>query len=347
MTQVSARDINVTSRAATGTLATGLLALLDGRSLYQDMFGFVMWDFLPVNLNEIKQIEVHSRTGLRGVGRERALRRRQRDHQIAARDAGHQRDVRHWRRSPAATIVGRARCGTSAAPTRRPSTIAGPSSCRPVATPRIRFARPTGTIPCDRPEVCTVPTATYPPFTNSGTTQPKFDATSRLRLSRRRQVIVHRRRRRHRRHHAHAASARSTSRAAPSWATVRQLLEEGAARRVLHQHPPRRCRPTCWRAIRSPASQSRSPSTRKTYDFDASNVQHRSAHITRSITAATCGSTPTTWRSRPQADNRTEFGAYVQDEMFLSKYFRLNLGARVDSFDYLDDWSCSRRARRF
>src|SRR5688500_6354629 len=58
LTQVSARDINVTSRAATGTLATGLLALLDGRSLYQDMFGFVMWDFLPVNLNEIKQVEV-------------------------------------------------------------------------------------------------------------------------------------------------------------------------------------------------------------------------------------------------------------------------------------------------
>ena len=48
----------MTSRAATGTLATGLLALLDGRSLYQDIFGFVMWDFLPVNLNEIKQIEV-------------------------------------------------------------------------------------------------------------------------------------------------------------------------------------------------------------------------------------------------------------------------------------------------
>ncbi|MCA1652557.1 MAG: TonB-dependent receptor plug domain-containing protein, partial [Acidobacteria bacterium] len=58
ITQVSARDINVTSRGSTGTLATGLLALLDGRSLYQDFFGFVMWDFLPVNLNEIKQIEV-------------------------------------------------------------------------------------------------------------------------------------------------------------------------------------------------------------------------------------------------------------------------------------------------
>src|SRR5258708_9959829 len=58
ITQVSARDINVTSRGATGTLATGMLALLDGRSLYQDFFGFVMWDFLPVNLNEIKQVEV-------------------------------------------------------------------------------------------------------------------------------------------------------------------------------------------------------------------------------------------------------------------------------------------------
>src|SRR5687768_303704 len=58
LTQVSARDINVTTRAATGTLSTGQLALLDGRSLYQDFFGFVMWDFLPVNLNEIKQVEV-------------------------------------------------------------------------------------------------------------------------------------------------------------------------------------------------------------------------------------------------------------------------------------------------
>ena len=47
------------SRAAPpASLATSQLALLDGRSLYQDFFGFVMWDFLPVNLDEIKQIEV-------------------------------------------------------------------------------------------------------------------------------------------------------------------------------------------------------------------------------------------------------------------------------------------------
>src|SRR5688500_113635 len=58
VTQISARDIQVTSRAATNSLATSQLVLLDGRTLYLDFFGFVMWDFLPVNLNEIKQIEV-------------------------------------------------------------------------------------------------------------------------------------------------------------------------------------------------------------------------------------------------------------------------------------------------
>ena len=63
VSQTSARDINITTRNATGTLATGQLALLDGRSLYQDFFGFVMWDFLPVNPAEIKQIEV-----IRGPG---------------------------------------------------------------------------------------------------------------------------------------------------------------------------------------------------------------------------------------------------------------------------------------
>ena len=56
--QTSARDLNVTSRAATGTLSDSMLVLLDGRSIYQDFFGFVMWDFVPVATGEMKQIEV-------------------------------------------------------------------------------------------------------------------------------------------------------------------------------------------------------------------------------------------------------------------------------------------------
>ena len=58
VTQTSARDINITSRGATSTLSTSQLALVDGRSIYLDFFGFVAWDFLPVNPGEIKQIEV-------------------------------------------------------------------------------------------------------------------------------------------------------------------------------------------------------------------------------------------------------------------------------------------------
>ena len=56
--QLSARDINVTSRQATSTLATSQLALLDGRSLYLDFFGLVLWDFVPTNSGDIKQVEV-------------------------------------------------------------------------------------------------------------------------------------------------------------------------------------------------------------------------------------------------------------------------------------------------
>ena len=56
--QLSARDINLTSRQATTTLATSQLALLDGRSLYLDFFGLVLWDLVPTTPSDIKQIEV-------------------------------------------------------------------------------------------------------------------------------------------------------------------------------------------------------------------------------------------------------------------------------------------------
>src|SRR5882762_7300325 len=56
--QTSARDFNVTSRQATGTLTNSQLVLLDGRSVYLDFFGLVLWDFVPTNPADIKQIEV-------------------------------------------------------------------------------------------------------------------------------------------------------------------------------------------------------------------------------------------------------------------------------------------------
>jgi outer membrane receptor protein involved in Fe transport len=56
--QMSARDINMTSRQGTATLANSQLVMLDGRSIYLDFFGLVLWDFVPQSPNEIKQIEV-------------------------------------------------------------------------------------------------------------------------------------------------------------------------------------------------------------------------------------------------------------------------------------------------
>ena len=58
ISQLTARDVNITTRGATSTLATSQLALVDGRSVYLDFFGMVMWDLVPTNPSEIKQIEV-------------------------------------------------------------------------------------------------------------------------------------------------------------------------------------------------------------------------------------------------------------------------------------------------
>ena len=58
VTQTSARDTNMTSRQATSTLATSQLVMVDGRTVYQDFFGFVLWELLPVNRDELAQIEV-------------------------------------------------------------------------------------------------------------------------------------------------------------------------------------------------------------------------------------------------------------------------------------------------
>ncbi len=56
--QVSNRDFNVTTRGRTGTLATSQLVLVDGRSVYQDFFGFVAWDFISTHMDDLEQVEV-------------------------------------------------------------------------------------------------------------------------------------------------------------------------------------------------------------------------------------------------------------------------------------------------
>ena len=174
ITQTSARDINVTSRAPTGTLATGELALLDGRSLYQDFFGFVMWDFLPVNLNEIKQIEVirgpaSAVWGANAVnGVINVITKSPREMQGTTATIG----LGMFERTAgedAGSLWYISGTHAEAVNDRWAFKLSGGGY---VQDP---LSRPTGFIP-GTPVTPTAPQGTrYPPYNNTGTTQPKFD----------------------------------------------------------------------------------------------------------------------------------------------------------------------------
>jgi len=55
--QTNAFDFNVSVRGNNQVLANKLLVLVDGRSIYLDQAGNVIWKLLPVSLPEIKRIE--------------------------------------------------------------------------------------------------------------------------------------------------------------------------------------------------------------------------------------------------------------------------------------------------
>jgi outer membrane receptor for ferrienterochelin and colicin len=334
MTQVSARDINVTSRAATGTLATGLLALLDGRSLYQDMFGFVMWDFLPVNLNEIKQIEVirgpasavWGANALYGVVNVITKSPREMQGDSATFGIGSFARAHGEDSAPLWYISG---THAQAINDRWAFKLsAGAYSQDPLS-------RPTGTIPCDRPEVCTVPTTTYPAYANSGTTQPKFDARvdydypDGAKLSFTGGVagtdgMMH----------SGIGPFDIQSGTVMGYGKVnysKKALRASFFTNILHGDANNQL-------ARNPLNGDfiTFAFDTRTYDFELSNA---SPIGTRHVLNYGGNLRFNTFdlEIAPQADNRTEFGVYAQDEMFLSDHFRWTVGARLDRFDYLND----------
>ena len=172
ITQISARDVNVTSRGATSSLATSQLAVVDGRSIYQDFFGFTMWDFMPVEPRRDQAHRGDPRSGVGRLGRQRAERRHQRHHQVAARECP-------GRRSRSAAAPSIAMSATFSASSGSLFYVRGTHA--QVVNDRWAykfsagtfdsdaFARPAGLIPNDTG-------TSYPAFVNQGTTQPKFDA---------------------------------------------------------------------------------------------------------------------------------------------------------------------------
>jgi len=334
ITQVSARDINVTSRAATGTLATGQLALLDGRSLYQDFFGFVMWDFLPVNLNEIKQVEVirgpaSAVWGANAVyGVVNVITKSPREMQGTSAVLG----VGAFERTngqDAGSLWYISGTHAQAVNDRWSYKLsAGGYSQDPLS-------RPTGIIPGSPP-----PGTAYPAYSNTGTTQPKFDARvdydypggKKLQISggvAGTEGIMH----------SGIGPFDINSGSVMSYGRV-NFVRKGVRAAAFVQSLNGDA--TNLIARNQKGQFITFDFNTRTADFEASNVQtFANRHVV--TYGGNLRFNAFDLSIAPLADNRTEFGVYVQDEIFLSKYFRWSLGARVDRFDYLNDFVFSPR----
>ena len=219
-------------------------------------------------------------------------------------------------------------------------TIAGRTSSRAAAIRRMRWRGRPGRFPVTLPR--------------SARSRPRLSALrehrhdpaevrrpGRLRLRGRQQAVVLGRRRRHRRHHAlRHRSVRHQQRVGHGLREG-ELLEGRAARRLLHEHPQRRCRPAA-----DARPERRADHVRLRYD-DASTSRCRTCRRSRKRHVVSYGGNlrfnSNDLSIAPDADNRTEFGIYGQDEIFLSDQFRLVVGARVDRFDFVDDFVFSPR----
>ena len=339
ITQTSARDINVTSRAATGTLATGQLALLDGRSLYQDFFGFVMWDFLPVNLNEIKQVEVirgpasavWGANALYGVIN--VITKTPRDMQGTTATLGVGAFERTGGEDAGALWYLSGTHATAINDRWAFKLSAGGYVQDPLS-------RPTGFIP-GSPKTPSAPNGTpYPAYRNTGTTQPKFDGRLDYDYEDGRQLsftggvsgtegIMH----------TGIGPFDINNGTIMSYGRVnfsRKGLRvsafnqglDGDASNLLTRDPLGRPIQFSFKT--------------NTSDVDVTNVQtFAKRHVL--TYGGNLRYNKFDLSLAPEADNRVEFGVYAQDEIFLSDHFRLSLGGRVDRFDYLDNFVFSPR----
>jgi outer membrane receptor protein involved in Fe transport len=330
ISQTSARDYNITIRGASSTLATSQLALVDGRSLYLDFFGFVAWDLLPMNSNEIRQIEVirgpasavWGANALNGVVNFISKTPRQ----LAAD-------------GDSVTIsVG----GFDASPGNAESKTGGLFSINATHAAAMNdrwaykvsggffasdaFARPTGLIPGT--------TTPYPPFNNTDTKQPKFDGRADY----------------------EAPNGDYKLTVAGGYAATGGIIHTGIgpfdmdtvglgygtvrySRKALRLNFFTNILDGDATALLSVGLDGQPipfSFNTKTFDFEAGNVNTIG---TRQVISYGGNVRYNTFNLSiaPRGDNRTELGAYIQDELFLHDRVRLNVGARIDKFDVIDD----------
>ncbi|MEO8680317.1 MAG: TonB-dependent receptor [Vicinamibacterales bacterium] len=328
ISQTSARDFNITMRGATSTLATSTLAVLDGRSLYLDFFGFVAWDLLPVNPNELKQIEVirgpasavWGANAMNGVVNFISKTPRELNGNSATITFGtFNRDTAGGEKLDHGTMFGINGTHARAVNDKLAYKIsAGGYTSDP-------FARPTGAIPNG--------TGTqYPNFTNTGTTQPKFDARVDYDAAKYKVVfaggysgtdgIIHT-----------GIGPFDMNGVGVGYGTMRytrSAMKFNVFTNILNGDA------SGLLAIGLDGKPILFTFNTKTVDAEFGNINtFANRHVVSY--GGNLRFNAFDLSIAPLGTNRTEFGGYIQDEIFLNDYFRLSLGARVDKYDNIAD----------
>lgn len=335
LSQTSARDFNITMRGASSTLATSTLALLDGRSLYLDFFGFVAWDLLPVNPNELRQIEVirgpasavWGANAMNGVVNFISKTPRELDGNSLTLSFGtFDRDPERGEQLEAGSLFGINGTHARAINDRWAYKIsAGGYTSDP-------FPRPVGAIPNN--------TGTqYPNFANQGTSQPKFDTRVDYDAANYKLVFAGGYAGTDGIFHTGIGPFDATG-VGVGYGTMRYTrgglkfnfftnLLNGDASGLL--------------AIGANGQPIPFAFNTQTYDLELGNINTIG---TRNVLSYGGNVRFNTFdlSIAPRGDSRRELGVYVQDEIFLNNYVRLNLGARVDKFGSIENPVFSPRA---
>ena len=332
VTQTSARDLNITSRGATGTLSTTQLAMIDGRSIYLDFFGFIGWDFLPINFSEIKQVEVirgpasaiwgaNAMTGVVNI-----ITKSPREMQGTSITMGFgtfNRSVDGQTKDPGNGGLFYTNLTHAMVINDRWSykVTAGFYGSDP-------FARPVGTIDNSFH-------TPYPSFTNTGTEQPKFDGRVDYDFADGMSKLVI--------DGGYAGTSgiihtgigpfqieNGTNTSYVKGTYTRNALRAQFFTNILDGTAP------ALLAIGTDGQPIQFSFNTKTYDFDLSNI---STIGTRHVLSygGNIRHNGFDLSIAPLGSSRNEQGIYVQDEMFLSNRFRWQLGGRLDHFDVLSD----------
>jgi outer membrane receptor protein involved in Fe transport len=326
--QTSARDFNITMRGATSTLSTSQLALVDGRSLYLDFFGFVAWDLLPMNPNEIRQVEVirgpasavWGANAMNGVVNFISKTPRELAGNSASISFGAFDRSANGDDADAGTMFSINATHARAIDDRWSYKISGGGYTSDA------FARPTGLIPGT--------TTPYPSFVNQGTTQPKFDTRVDYDAPEGRYKLVLA--------GGYAGTegiihtgigpfdmARGVGLGYATMRYTRNALRFSAFTNILNGDA------TALLSIGPDGMQIPFSFNTKTYDVEIGNVSLLGSRQVLSY-GGNFRYNNFDLSIAPRGDNRTEGGAYVQDEIFVSDLVRLNVGARVDKFDVVD-----------